>query len=41
MKPRNHIAVHAHFRHGGAHVKTNKAKRQKAKQSLQKELRYA
>jgi hypothetical protein len=39
MKPRNYFAVHAHFRKGGAHVKTNKAQRKSAKQTLRAELR--
>lgn len=39
-KPRNYVALALMKRNGaGAHVKSNKAKRQKEKLSLRKELR--
>lgn len=37
MKPRNYIAVHAHFRKGGAHGKTRKAQRNHDKRQLRRE----
>lgn len=37
-KPRNPVATQAILRKGGAHVKTNSAKRQSAKRQLQKDL---
>lgn len=38
MKPRNQLVALAKFRRAGVHMKTTKAKRRLAKQTLAKEL---
>ena len=39
-KPRNPVAVAARQRQGGVHEKTEKAKRQNARQALQKAIKH-